>query len=320
MRSIRIAGAMLALGALVTACGSDGKAATPSTTAPASTTTVAAGDDAFPVTVQAANGAVTIAARPQRIVSLAPTATESLFAIGAGSQVVAVDNNSTYPADAPVTDLSGYDPNLEAVAAHTPDLVVVSDDINGIVDGLNRLGIPVLQQPAAKELDDVYAEIEQLGAATGHIADAAAVVGEMRQKIDAIVAGVGTPQRPLTYYHELDSTYYSVTSATFIGRLYSLVGLTNIADAAGVDTAGGYPQLSPEFIIDADPDLIFLADAKCCQQDAATVAARPGWGALKAVHDDGVISLDDDVASRWGPRVVDLLDSIAKAVHAVPVG
>lgn len=318
MRSPRIAAAVLVLGALASACGSDDKPAASSTTATA--TSAVGGDDAFPVTVQGANGTVTIPAKPTRIVSLAPTATESLFAIGAGAQVVAVDSNSSYPADAPVTDLSGYDPNLEAVAAHTPDLVVVSDDINGIVDGLTRLGIPVLQQPAAKELDDVYAEIEQLGAATGHIADAAAVVGEMRQKIDAIVAGVGTPQRPLTYYHELDSTYYSVTSATFIGKMYSLVGLTNIADAAGVDAAGGYPQLSPEFIIDADPDLIFLADAKCCQQDAATVAARPGWADLKTVRNNGVISLDDDVASRWGPRVVDLLDSIATAVRSVPVG
>ena len=104
-----------------------------------------------------------------------------------------------------------------------------------------------------------------------------------------------------------------MTSSTFIGQLYSMVGLENIADEAK-GAAGGYPQLSAEYIIDADPDLIFLADTKCCGQSPATVADRPGWDRIEAVERGNVIPLDDDVASRWGPRIVEYLRRIGAAV------
>ena len=131
------------------------------------------------------------------------------------------------------------------------------------------------------------------------------------------------PERPepLTFFHELDDMLYSITSDTFLGALYELAGLENIADAADPDgQSGGYPQLSAEYLVDADPDLVFLADTKCCAQDAATFAARPGFGVLAAVQNDRVIALDDDVASRWGPRIVDLFRLIVASVQAVPVG
>ena len=121
---------------------------------------------------------------------------------------------------------------------------------------------------------------------------------------------------PLTYYHELDPTYFSATSKTFIGQVYSLLGLKNIADPADAD-GSGYPQLSAEAIIAANPDMVFLADTKCCQQTAQTVAARPGWNVITAVKDGGVVPLDDDIASRWGPRIVDYLRSVAAAVNQV---
>ena len=118
----------------------------------------------------------------------------------------------------------------------------------------------------------------------------------------------------LTYYHELDDTYYSVTSSTFIGQLYSLVGLRNIADEAK-GAGGGYPQLSAEYIVDADPDLIFLADTKCCEQTAASVAARPGWGEIAAVRNGAVVEVDDSLASRWGPRIVEFVRAVALALE-----
>ena len=123
----------------------------------------------------------------------------------------------------------------------------------------------------------------------------------------------------MTYYHELDDTLFSATSTTFIGQLYSMLGLVNIADGSDPD-GFGYPQLSAEVIIDADPDFIFLADTICCGQSQATVAARPGWETLQAVVGGRVVELDDAVASRWGPRVVDLLEIVAGAVAGVPVG
>jgi iron complex transport system substrate-binding protein len=243
-----------------------------------------------------------------------------LFAIGAGEQVIAVDSFSTYPAEAPVTDLSGFEPNLEAVAGYEPDLVVLSDDMGGIVAALDELAIPVLQLPAVPDLDGVYTQIEQLGAATGHIAEAAELVVRMQTEVGEIVGALPVSPEPLTYYHELDNTYFTVTSSTFIGQIYSMLGLVNIADPADDGSAGGYPQLSAEFIIEQDPDLIFLADTKCCGQTAATVAARPGWDTLTAVTGGAVVELDDDIASRWGPRVVDQLETVAAAIAALPVG
>ena len=252
---------------------------------------------------------------PKRIVSLSPTATEMLFAIGAGGQVVAVDSNSNYPKEAPKTELSAYQPNIEAIAGYKPDLVVYSDDPGELAAGLGKLGIPAVAQPAATRLDDTYAQLDQLGQATGHVAEAGKLTATMRTEIEKIAAA-GRPERPLTYYHELDKNLYSATSKTFIGQLYAQLGMKNSADEADKE-ASGYPQLSAEYLIKADPDLIFLADTKCCGQSARTVAARDGWDQLTAVRSGGVVALDDDVASRWGPRVVDFLKTVAAKVQTL---
>jgi iron complex transport system substrate-binding protein len=258
---------------------------------------------------------------PERIVSLSPTGTEMLFAIGAGDQVVAVDDQSDFPEGVPTTDLSGYEPNLEAIIEYEPDLVVAGGLAEDIVTGLEAVGAEVFDLPAAVTLDDAYGQIADLGIATGHEDEAAEVVATMRADIDELVAEVPERVTPPTYYHELDDTLYTVTSATFIGEIYGLAGLSNVADEADpAGEFGGYPQLSPEFLVTADPDFIFLADTECCGQDAGTVAARPGFAGLSAVADDQVVELSDDIASRWGPRVVDLLRTIVEATAGVPVG
>jgi iron complex transport system substrate-binding protein len=271
------------------------------------------GSGEFPISIQAPNGPVTIEERPTRIVSLSPTATEVLFAIEAGGQVVAVDDQSNFPDDAPVSNLSGLDPNIEAIADMDADLVVMMFDVGGeTVAALEAIGIPSLVHGAAVDLDDAYAQIEQLGAATGNVAAAAALVGSMQGDIDRIVAD--TDAAGATYYHELDPLLYSATSATFAGALYGMVGLSNIADAA--DDGSGYPLLSAEYVVAEDPDLVFLADTRCCGESADTVAARPGWDTMSAVREGGIVELDDDIASRWGPRVVEFLEAIAVAIGA----
>jgi iron complex transport system substrate-binding protein len=269
----------------------------------------------YPLTIDTPEGQLTVDERPTRIVSLSPTATEMLFAIGAGDQVVAVDDQSNYPPAAPVTDLSGYEPNVEAIASYEPDLVVYATEPGDLGSSLEGLGIPALLQPAASVLRDVYRQLEQLGLVTDHVMESHALTTRMKGRIATITDAIDGDRR-LSFYHELDDTYYSVTSATFIGQLYSMVGLENIADEAK-GAGGGYPQLSAEYIIEADPDLIFLADTKCCGQSAATVAARPGWNRIEAVQEGNVIPLDDDVASRWGPRIVDYLRRIGEAVARV---
>jgi iron complex transport system substrate-binding protein len=256
----------------------------------------------------------TATAVPLRIVSLSPTATESLFAVGAGSQVVAVDNQSTYPKQAPRTALSGLTPNIEAIAAYRPDLVVIGYEPGGLRDALTKLHIRVLMQGAAKTLPDAYAQIAQLGRITGHAARAQRLVASMKTRIAELVTSVRGRGGKLTYYHELDPTLYSVTSQTFIGRVYALFGLKNIADAAD-RTGSGYPQLSAEYVVAQSPDLIVLADTVCCGQSPTTVSARPGWGSIVAVRTGEILRLDDSIASRWGPRIVDFVRAVASALR-----
>jgi iron complex transport system substrate-binding protein len=255
------------------------------------------------------------AALPHRIVSLSPTATESLFAIGAGKQVVAVDNQSDYPKRAPRTSLSGYTPNVEAIATYRPDLVVLEFDPGDTASGLRALGIHVLIQSTAKDLVGAYAQIRKLGVVTGHRKTANALVKRMKKQIARAVASV--PKRRLTIYHELTPDFYSATSSTFIGRIYKLFGLRNIADAA--EGAGsGFPKLSAEYILSANPQVIVLADTRCCGQSAATVKTRPGWSTISAVRTGAIASVDDSIASRWGPRIVQFVRAVAKTLRAVP--
>jgi len=269
----------------------------------------------FPVTVVAANGRVKVSKKPTAIVSLSPTATEMLYAIGAGSQVKAVDDDSDYPAQAPRTKLSGFTPNIEAIVAEKPDLVVISFDSSVVTKRLAAFSIPVLYLPAPTALSGVYAEFDQLGEVTGHEQQARHEVAGLRSQVHQIVAAVPHHAKPLTYYYELDQTYYSATSTTFIGRLLGLLGMRSIADAAkGAAASGGYPQLSAEYILKANPGYIILADTICCHQDAATVAKRPGWSSLTAMKAHHVIGLNDDIASRWGPRLIDLLRTVLAAL------
>jgi iron complex transport system substrate-binding protein len=252
----------------------------------------------------------------QRIVSLSPTATEMLYAIGAGDQVVAVDSLSTYPAEVEpkVTKISAYDPSAEAILGYEPDVVIISNDMNKISEQLLAANpnIKMWTGAAAATVDDVYTQITQLGDLTGHQDGAATLIESMKERITAATKTfVGSPATG-SYYYELDNTFYSITSNTFIGALLKPFGLTNIAD--GVEDGNDYPQLNAESIVKADPTVIFLADTKCCQQNAQTVAARAGWSSIDAVKNGNVVELDDDVASRWGPRIVDLIEAFSAAV------
>ncbi|WP_429913202.1 ABC transporter substrate-binding protein [Gordonia alkanivorans] len=279
-----VAAVLLSLLLVIVGCGTDGGQA----------------DDASPAGI------------PSTIVSISPTTTEMLFAVGAGDQVVAVDDQSDFPAEAPRTSLSGYTPNLEAILAYDPDLVVLTDDNNDIIAGLDRVGVDVLQIPAAKNLDETYAQIQQVGDATGHAESADELVASMRDEIEKTIRTVPLREVPLTYFHEVDDTYYTVTDDTYLGQVYSLLGLRSIATGQS-----GYPQLSPEYILESDPEVIFLADSQCCGVTPEKVAARAGWDDLRAVANGQVHVLDEDIASRWGPRVVDLVRDIAQIVSGV---
>jgi len=253
-----------------------------------------------------------------RIVSLSPTATEMLYAIGAGDQVVAVDSYSTFPEEtaSKVTKMSAFEPNAEAILGYTPDVVLISNDTNKISEQLIA-GNPKLQVwtgAAAATLDDVYKQITELGALTGHDKDAETLIESMKTRIAKATENISAPMSPKSYFYELDNTLYSVTSNTFVGALLKPFGFTNIAD--GVEAGNDYPQLNAEVIAKANPSIIFLADTKCCAQNAAEVSKRPGWAGIDAVKNGQIVELDDDIASRWGPRVVDLLEQISTGIMA----
>lgn len=294
----RIAAVLLALLLFSTACGDD-------------TDSVSEG---APSEQADEPNAESSAEEPLRVVSISPTATEMLFAVGAGDLVVAVDQYSYFPDEAPVTNLDGFTPNVEAIATFEPDIVLMQSS-GDVQAALETLGIQVVVQNAAVSIDDTYAQITQIGDVTGQQDQAAALVTQMQTEIESLVASAPDASG-LSYFHELDPTLYSVTSSTFVGAVYGLFGLENVADPADVDgSAFGYPQLSDEYLVDADPDLIFLADTLCCGQDAVTVAERPGWDQLSAVQNGNVIELSDDIASRWGPRIVEFIAMISEALR-----
>jgi iron complex transport system substrate-binding protein len=269
---------------------------------------------AFPVTITTPSGKVTVAKKPRRIVSLSPTATETLFAIGAGKEVVAVDDQSDYPKTAPKTALSGFTPNVEAIAGYRPDLVVISYDTKELADALRRLGIKVVHHDGAKSFKGAYQQIRQLGLVTGNEANALRLVSGMKATIGRIVRASRARTGQLSVYHELDPSLFSASSKTFVGKVYEALGLRNIADAAEDPFSTGYPQLSAEYVVSASPDVIVLADTVCCGQKPSTVASRPGWDRISAVRTGSSVRMDDSIASRWGSRIVNFFRAMSSAL------
>lgn len=275
----------------------------------------AGGDGSFPVTVKDATRNVTVERRPTRIVSLSPSATETLFALGAGDQVIAVDDESDYPAGAPRTDLSSYQPNVEAIVGHEPDLVVLPGSApRDVAAGLRRVGLTVIAEPAPANLDGAYDQMRELGVATGHAAAGRRLARRVRERVERLVATAPEGER-LDFFHELDPELYSAGTKSFIGRIYQRLGLENVADPAAARAGTPYPQLSSEAVVSADPDLIVLADTECCGQSPATVARRAGWQGVAAVEAGAIVALDDDIASRWGPRIPVFVAKVVEAMQ-----
>jgi iron complex transport system substrate-binding protein len=281
----------------------------PTTTAAATSTTGAevALDD-FPVEIDG----VVIAAQPRRIVSLSPSATEMLFALGAGDQVIAADSFSNFPPEAPTQPgLEAFTPNVEAIAAFEPDLLITSfDPENALATAFGALKVPVIVQPGAFTIEDTYTQITDLGLVTGKVDEAAAVNADIRARVDAAIqASSDSGAAGVRVYHELDDTFYSASSASFIGDLYARLGFENVADPADPD-GFGYPQVTAEYLIEADPSVIVITDQVGYGPD--DVAARPGWDSMTAVQANNIVQIDADIASRWGPRVADLAEQLAQ--------
>jgi iron complex transport system substrate-binding protein len=251
-------------------------------------------------------------AAPQCVVSLSPTATETLFAIGAGPQVQAVDTDSDYPTHGlPTKRINALNPSVEAILGickktssyptTKPDLVIISYDANDIQAKLLAVGVKVVAQDAPTTVQGALSQIEQLGTLTGHAKRADMLAGSIGASIKADVASLPAhPSKKVSVYYEISTNpYYSLTSSTFVGTLLKALGLVNIADADSTSADAGYPELSSEYIVKTNPSIIFLAG----DASVASVAKRPGFADVSAVKDHHVYELSADIASRWGPRL-----------------
>ena len=260
---------------------------------------------------------VTLNHPAQRIVSMAPSNTEILFAIGAGSQVVGRDDFSDYPAAVQsLPKVGGTDKyNNEQIVALQPDLVLAAE-INTAdqVKALESLGLTVYYLKNPTSLEEMYGNLETIAKLTGHEADAATLIASLKGRVAAVDGKIATvTSRPSAFY-ELDATDpakpYTAGPGTFIDLLIQRAGGTNIAGTS----KDQYPQLSLEQVVALNPSFILLGDAAYGATPDA-VKARPGWGSLSAVKNGNVIAVDDNLFSRPGPRLVDGLELLAKILH-----
>jgi len=273
----------------------------------------------YPIEVRRSDGkTLTVGQAPKRIVSLSPGATEILYAIGAEGQIAAVDKQADYPdaaKDFP-TKVDAFEPNVEAIAALQPDLVIVATDINGLVARLDGLNIPVYFADIntdIKTVDDVMTQINLLGRVTGHNDQAAALLDTLGQRLRAVkdkVQGINQTTSPKVY-HELDSTFFTASEGSFVGDLYRTLRARNIAGDGG---GNPYPQMTQEAIIASDPDVIVLADEEF-GVSIDSVKARPGWANIAAVKNNRIVAIDPDIISRPGPRIVDALEQLGKGIY-----
>ena len=271
-----------------------------------------------------ASGAFASPATPQCIVSLSATATDTLFTIGAGPQVRAVDKDSGLPAKGlPTTRIDALNPSVEAIVgickktpthpSTKPDLVIISYDANSIKAKLRALGVKVVEQDAATSLAGALGQIKQLGVLSGHVVAARKEASSIARSIARDVAAVPAHRtKNLNVYYEIDPTGYSVTSGTFVGALLKSLGVVNIADAQATSADAGYPQLNPEYVVAANPQLVFLSDGAT----PTALAQRPGFSALSAVQNGHVVVLNPNIAEEWGVQLANLMNRLSAAVKA----
>jgi iron complex transport system substrate-binding protein len=318
--------ALLALIIVVTACA---PAATPTpvpTMIPPTPVPITATPEQnpYPQTHKDALGrAVTITAKPLRIISLAPSVTEILFAIGAGPQVVGRTTACNYPPEVvslpTIGGFSAKSISIEAILDLEPDLVVAGTrSQKDVVAALEGQGITVFTL-APESLADIEAGIETLGEITNNRASAQKVVVDMQSRIAAVTEKVNTipaEKRLRVFYEVWHEPLTTTTHGTFIGELLKLSGAVNIFD----DLAGTYPEVSAEQILELDPQVILGPSSHSDQLTANVIAARPGWGKLSAVKNGAVYIVDANIISRAGPRIVDALETVSKLLYPALFG
>jgi iron complex transport system substrate-binding protein len=274
---------------------------------------------AFPITVTDVLGRrQTIRKLPQRIVSLAPSNTELLFAIGAGDKVVGVTIYDNYPLQVQTLErVGGYvtkSISMEKIISLRPDLVLSRGEIqHGVIEALEQVGVPVVALEPGN-FDQVYAALELLGRLTDRERQAARVVTAMQKRVARIrerVAGIPPTQRLTVFYKAYDEPLITAGPSTFIGHMIDMAGGINIF----ADRRESYPQVSAEEVLRRDPSVILGPASRGLRLSPERIGQRPGWRHLAAVKNHRMYLLDDDLVSRPGPRLAEALEAVAKALY-----
>lgn len=298
--------------ALLVSCGTTPATSSPALSQPAAASASPTPAPAFPRTVVDFQGRSSlVAARPQRIVSIGPSNTEFLFALGAGDRVVGVDDFSDFPVGVSTKEkVGGVKVSIEKVVSLRPDLVVTVKFSDGTIERLAGVGLTVIVVDP-QSLADVSRTAVLLGTAVG--ADGQGLASDLERRVDAVrqrTRGVARPR----VFHEVDasdpSRPFTVGPGSYIAELIDVAGGANVAASA----ASPYPQLSLEEVVRADPEVIVLADADY-GVTAEHVAARPGWSAISAVKNGRVVPISDSLVSRPGPRVAEAAEAYARLLH-----
>ncbi len=258
----------------------------------------------------------------ERIISLDPSTTEILFALGAGDKVIAADGFSNYPAEAPADEgLSAFNTDVEKVLSLEPDLVLTGFAEESLVGALETNKISYNVQTTPSSMEEVYAYVADLGVITGQVDEAAALNKDLRDAVaeakTQVEAGdaVGTK-----VYYEVaagdNAGYYVGHDGTFSGDLLTLVGLENIASADAMDEGN---LLNPEIILTSDPALILVNAPAEDTTKVAEISERDAWGEVAAVKNKNIVAIDEDTSSRYGPRLVEFIESVTEAAVAVSV-
>ena len=273
---------------------------------------------AFPLTLTDDLGRqVTVKAEPKRIVSLLPSNTEILFAVGAGEQVVGVTSFCNYPEAATKKEQVGgitvKSLSLEKIVALQPDVVLASGSQQEIIPALDKAGLTVIAlEPAT--FDDIFANIELVGRVAGHIDQAQSLTSQLRQRVAAVKAKVDAlpaDQRPTVFYEVWHDPLMTAGPDTFIGQLITLAGGKNIFD----DVAEDWPQVSAETIVQRNPAVILGPSNHLDELTTTKISARPGWSNIAAVKNNRIYILDGDMVSRPGPRIVDMLEQAERDLY-----
>lgn len=259
---------------------------------------------------------VSFDAPPQRIVSLTPSITEVLFAIGAGDRIVGATEHCNYPPEAADLPRVGGGTleslNQEVIIGAEPDLVLCKwDNHLPLLKNLERLNIPVLAL-GPETLAELYDQTRMLGRITGNLPQSERLIASMQQRVDAVTARIPTKNGPTVFYQVWDDPLMTAGPNSFIGELLTLAGLRNLFE----NTPIRYPKVSPEVVVAGNPDVILAPSTHATPVTAESILGRAGWGGVRAIQDKRVYVIDGDSVSRCGPRLVDALEEIVGVVHA----